>query len=128
MGLRVGKYCINVTDLARSVQFYEDGIGLTAVTRVNYHGLHEVVLSAEGGGGQIQLAYRDETHGPIQHGNALSKFYFDVDDCEAAHLRAIEAGAQSQHPPERLPDYPFTYSIVTDPDGYRIELLQRHAD
>lgn len=128
MGLSVGQYCINVTDLDRSVRFYEDGVGLTVVNRVNYHGLHEVILAAKDGGGQLQLAYTDELRGPIDHGNALLKFYFYVDDCSAVHQRAIEAGAQSKHAPERLPDYPVTFAMVTDPDGYTIELIQRHND
>ena len=126
MSLSIGQYCINVTDLDRSVRFYEEVIGLSVVRRVNFHGLHEVTLGGETRGGLLQLAYTDDLSGPIEHGNALRKIYFNVDDCLVAHQRVLDAGWPSIHAPERLADYPVTYALVNDPDGYLIELIQRH--
>lgn len=127
MALEIGQYCINVTDLDRSVRFYEEGIGLTVKSRVNYQGLHEVTLAADGGGGLLQLAWTEDLQGPIDHGNALRKIYFYVAECAEAHQRAIAAGGRSERAPERLGDYPVTYAFILDPDGYTIELIQRHS-
>lgn len=126
MTVTVGPYCINVTDLDRSVRFYTAVIGLTEFRRVDYHGLQEVILGSPDGGGRIQLAFTEEIVTPIDHGNALRKIYFNVDDCVAVHQRAVDAEAKSVHAPERLPDYPVTYALVADPDGYIVELIQRH--
>lgn len=126
--VQVGQYCINVTDLDRSVRFYSETVGLTVVLDVEYSGLHEVVLGSKSGGGQIQLAFTQDLEGPIVHGNALRKIYFNVDDCHDAHRRVVEAGWPSTHAPERLAGYPVTYAMVEDPDGYVIELIQRHDD
>ncbi|MDG2028797.1 MAG: VOC family protein [Acidimicrobiales bacterium] len=122
----IGQTCINVADLDRSLRFYTAGIGLTLVRQVDFNGLHEVVLQGEGRGSRFQLAYQAEMPVPIEHGTAVRKIYFNVDDCAAAHQRALDAGATSVHEPENLDDYPVTYSMIKDPDGHVIELLE-HA-
>ncbi len=124
----VAQYCLTVSDLDRSIRFYEDVIGVKVKMRVEGDGVTEVLLGDDQGGGQLQLASRDEVDGPIEHGNALWKIYFYVDDVHATVGRVPDGGGVVDDPPERLERWPATIAFVRDPDGYRIELLQVHDD
>ena len=126
MASTVGQYCINVTDLARSVRFYTEIIGLKVQSRTQIPGVDEIVLAADVGGGRLQLAKWLERSGPIEHGTALWKIYMTVDDCQDVHDRAVAAGFTSTMAPQRLDRWPVTVAFVLDPDGYSVELLQRH--
>ena len=53
-----------------------------------------------------------------------SCFGFSVDDLDAAHHRALEAGATEVHPPMEFAWKPRS-SVVDDPSGNRIQLTQR---
>lgn len=128
MATTVGQYCINVTDLVRSERFYEDIIGLKVQTRTQIPGVNEIVLAADVGGGRLQLAQHLERSGPIDHGTALWKIYMNVDNCAEVHDRAVAAGFESTMVPQRLERWPVTIAFILDPDGYSIELMQRHDD
>jgi lactoylglutathione lyase len=128
MPTRVAQYCVNVSDLERSIRFYEDVIGVSAQMRVEGDGVTEVVLGGQDGGGQLQLAHHHDHDGPIEHGNALWKIYFSVDDVHDVHRRVVEAGGTAEGSPQRLERWPATIAFVRDPDGYLIELLQVHDE
>jgi lactoylglutathione lyase len=125
MPTTVGQYCIYVADLERSVRFYCDIIGLKEQSRTDITGVHEAVLAADNGGGRLQLAEHYDPPHPIEHGFALWKIYMNVDDCRATHDKAVAAGYVSTMEPQRLDRWPVIVGFILDPDGYRIELLQR---
>ena len=128
MATTVGQYCIYVTDLERSVRFYEDIIGLKVQSRTEIPDVHEAVLAADEGGGRLQLAERYNGGQAIDHGFALWKIYMNVDDCVATHQKAVDAGYTSTMEPQRLDRWPVIVGFIEDPDGYSIELLQRIDD
>ena len=127
MKTSLDQYCINVTDLERSVAFYEKVIGLEVTHRIEIPNVSEVVLKGADGN-RIQLAWHHDQKGPIDHGNAFWKLYLNTDDCEGLYRRCIEAGMESISAPERLQDWPVTAAFVSDPDGYQVEILQHHAE
>ncbi len=127
MKTTVDQFCINVTDLERSVHFYETVLGLKATHRIETPDFREVVLSGETGG-RIQLAYQRNQKGPIEHGNALWKLYLQCDDCKLLYDRAMAAGAESVTPPTRLEHWPVTAAFFKDPDGYLVEILETHGE
>lgn len=122
----LGQYCINVSDLDAAVAFYEL-LGLAVTSRTEVPDAFEAVLASPAGtGGQLQLAQQKAHDGPIRMGS-LWKLYVEVDDCTATHDAAVAAGHASVLAPTRLDRWPVTVAFVADPDGYQIELLQRHA-
>jgi lactoylglutathione lyase len=127
MKTSLDQYCINVTDLERSVHFYETVLGFEVTHRIEVPdvGVSEVVL-AGANGHRIQLARHHDQQGPIDHGNALWKLYLDTDDCEGLYRRCIDAGIESVSEPQRLDRWPVTAAFVKDPDGYLVEILQHH--
>ena len=122
----LGQYCINVSDLERSVAFWQDVVGIPVQSRTDIPGAREVVLQAEIGGSRLQLAQHDDLEGPIDMGTAMWKIYVDTDDCTALYEKAIAAGCESVTPPQQLDRWPVTVAYVKDPDGYLVELLQNH--
>lgn len=122
----LGQYCINVTDLEASVRFYE-ALGLTATSRTEIPDAWEAIVEDAGRtAGKLQLAQQKANEGPIDHGNALWKLYVDCVDIEATHRAAVAAGAVETMAPTRMDRWPVTVAFVTDPDGYTVELVERH--
>ena len=127
MKTSIDQYCINVSNLERSLAFYEEVIGLEVTHRIEIPNVSEVVL-AGADGNRIQLAWHHDHEGPIDHGNAFWKLYLNTDDCEGLYKRAIDAGCESISPPERLDRWPVTAAFISDPDGYQVEILQHHDE
>jgi lactoylglutathione lyase len=120
------QYCINVTDLDATVKFYET-LGLTNTSRTEIPQAYEAIMEDSAlKGGKIQLAQHKEHAGPIQHGNAFWKAYVNTNDIERQHKAAIEAGYESTMAPWRSDRWPSTIAFLKDPDGYVVELHQRH--
>ncbi len=124
----VGQYCIYVSDLARTIKFYET-LGLSCTSQTDIPDVKEAILeNADGRGGKVQLAMKLNDSSPIEMGSAMWKLYVHTDDCEGLHKAAVEAGAREMMPPMRPERWPVTISFLLDPDGYQVELMQRHPD
>ncbi|MEZ5570899.1 MAG: VOC family protein [Halioglobus sp.] len=127
MASRLGQFCISVTDLERSEDFYTRVLGLTTEQRIQIPDAREIVLGSEGSDGKLQLAQKTTQRSAIDHGDdALWKFYLYTDDIEAVFQAAVAYGCVCETPPTQLAEWPVTIAMILDPDGYRIELIQRH--
>jgi lactoylglutathione lyase len=127
MKTSIDQYCINVTDLEKSLKFWEEALGLEITHRVETEAFTEVVLGGEDGN-RIQLAHHHDQKGAIEHGNGFWKLYLKTDDCKGLYQRCIDAGAESVSAPERLEHWPVTAAFVLDPDGYTVEILEHHGE
>ncbi|MDG2472878.1 MAG: VOC family protein [Pseudomonadales bacterium] len=124
------QFCINVSDLDASIHFYETVLGFTITHRLEQPGgmnVTEVLFEGENGF-RLQIARHHDVTGPIDHGNALWKFYINTDDCEGLYQRCMEQGVESISAPVRLDGWPVTAAFVADPDGYQVEILEHHAE
>jgi lactoylglutathione lyase len=122
----VGQYCINVTDLDRTVAFYE-AVGLTNTSRTDIPQAREAIMEDAGGkGGKIQLAQQLANDGPIEMGSAFWKLYVNTNDIDTMYRAAVDFGAESVTEPQRLERWPTSVGFVKDPDGYLVEFVQRH--
>ena len=122
----LGQYCINVTDLDRSIEFWRDTVGISLVSRTEIPNAKEAILQSPHGGSRLQLAQHDDQDGPIEMGTALWKLYVNTDDCVALHDRAVAAGCESVMAPTKLERWPVTMAYVKDLDGYLIEFVEPH--
>jgi lactoylglutathione lyase len=122
----LGQYCLNVTDLEATLAFYAT-LGLECTSRTEIPHAREAIVERPGEGGQLQLAQQTDQEGPVRMGS-MWKLYVHTDDCEALHGAAVEAGHPSGLAPTFLDRWNTTIAFVTDPDGYQVELVQRHAD
>ena len=131
MRTTLGQYCINVSDLERSVEFYTDVLGLQLHSRTQIPGTNEALIWGGGPGSALQLAEHDDKTAPIDQSadgikkvGAMWKLYVNTDDVKALHAKAIAAGAKSVVEPMHLEEWDVWISFVEDPDGYQIELVQ----
>ena len=120
----LGQYCINVSDLEATIAFYEL-LGLECTSRTEISGALEAIVERPGAGSKLQLAQHDDRDQPIRMGS-MWKLYVNTDDCAGLHDAAVAAGHRSVMAPMRLDRWPVTIAFIADPDGYQVELVQRH--
>lgn len=125
MATWLGQYCINVTDLERAVAFYE-ALGLECTSRTEIPTALEAIVENPDRGSKLQLAQQKNQQGSIDMGSAFWKLYVNTDDIDATFQAALAAGATVVAEPEKLERWPVTVAFVADPDGYQVELVQRH--
>jgi lactoylglutathione lyase len=131
MGNSLGQYCLNVSDLERSVTFYTEVLGLELHSRTQIPGTNEAIVWGRDKGSALQLAEHDEKTAPIDQGpegikkvGALWKLYLSTDDVKGLHAKAVAAGAKSVVEPMHLEQWDVWVAFVEDPDGYQVELIQ----
>ena len=120
----LGQYCLNVSDIESAVAFFER-LGLSCTSRTEIEHAHEAILENPARGSKLQLAQQLDAHGPITMGS-MWKLYVHTDDCAALHDAAVAAGSPSILAPVRLERWPTTVAFIGGPDGYLVELVQRH--
>lgn len=121
---RILHVAYHVADIDRALAFYKGVLGMQEQMRVDLSKtLHEVILQfPDSKGGGVILMWDTDRKKPLELGDGYSRFVMMVSDLDAAmkHLLAHDTKVATQ-PTEAGP---LRYSIVKDPDGYDIELLQ----
>jgi lactoylglutathione lyase len=122
----LSQYCINVSDIDKSIEFWDGVIGIPLQSRTEIPNAKEAVLQSPAGGSRMQLAQHLDHEGPIDMGSAMWKLYVNTDDCQALYDKAIAAGCESVSAPARLDRWPVTMAYIKDRDGYLIEFVEYH--
>jgi len=118
--------CIRVKDLDASLKFYKEALGLFETRRKDFpeHKFTLVYLSNEEGGYEIELTYNYDVEKPYDLGNGFSHIAVGTEDLEGMREKHIALGYEVT-PLKGLPGSAPTYYFVTDPDGYKIEVIRR---
>jgi catechol 2,3-dioxygenase-like lactoylglutathione lyase family enzyme len=114
---------LNVSDMAKTVAFYEKAFGMTEQRRMTNGGNLEVILSSPGGLDLALQQFKDPRK--LALGDAYGEIGFYLQDVDGAYKRAMDAGATSRTPPGGGGG--LRVAIVLDPEGHPIELLRRPA-
>lgn len=118
---------IRVLDEARSVDFYGKAFGLKIAERVPFDGFTLIYLSNPETGFELELTVNAGREEPYDLGNGYGHLAVSVEDVDAEYKRFTDLGLTVG----KLVDMqregrPFArFFFVTDPDGYKIEVLQR---
>ncbi len=117
---------IRVLDEERSLAFYREAFGLEIAQRIDFDSFSLIYLSNGESEFELELTVNQGTEQPYDLGNGYGHMAFSVDDLAAEHARFTAAGLNPD-PLKELSRGDFTgrYFFVSDPDGYRIEVLQR---
>jgi lactoylglutathione lyase len=117
---------IRVLDEARSLAFYREAFGLEIAQRVDFDGFSLIYLSNRESEFELELTVNRGTTEPYDLGTGYGHMAFSVDDLDAEHARFTAAGLDPEPLKELSRDgFSGRYFFVSDPDGYRIEVLQR---
>ena len=120
---------IRVLDEARSVDFYGKAFGLTIADRFPFDGFTLVYLRSPDADFEVELTINHERTEPYALGDGYGHIAFAVADLAAEHARFVESGLNPNPVKEFFREGALlaTFFFVTDPDGYKIEVLQRHG-
>ena len=117
--------CLRVVDPDASVRFYS-ALGFEPRGRLNFDSAYNVYLGLPGDGDQLELTVNVGREEPYDLGEGYNHVALAVDDLDALLLRlSADLGVEPEKPPYRpggRDDLP-RIAFVTDPDGYRIELI-----
>jgi lactoylglutathione lyase len=117
---------IRVADEARSVGFYQGAFGLSVAEKITFDSFSLIYLSNAEQEFELELTV-NHNHPPYELGNGYGHLAVSVEDVAAAHQRISALGAICT-PVRKLScgnKLIGTFFFVTDPDGYKIEVLQR---
>ena len=118
--------CIRVRDPEASERFYQE-LGFERRGRLNFETAYNLYMGLPGGGDTLELTVNRDRDQPYELGDGYNHLALVVDDLDATLQTLARAGIE----PERAPYAPGgredvgRICFVRDPDGYRIELIDR---
>jgi lactoylglutathione lyase len=120
---------IRVLDEQRSVDFYRSAFGLGIADRFVFDGFTLIYLRNAEADFEVELTVNHGQQEPYAHGDAYGHIAFAVDDLEAEHARIKGLGLAPNDIKEfhREGALMAKFFFVQDPDGYKIEVLQKHG-
>lgn len=118
---------IRVTDEARSLAFYKAAFGLEPANRYPFESFTLVYLRNEEDDFELELTVNESRDKPYDLGDGYGHLAVSVEDLDAEHERFREQGLEpGDVKTMQLDGQPFArFFFISDPDGYKIEVLQR---
>jgi lactoylglutathione lyase len=132
LGMRILHTMLRVADLERSIDFYTQVLGMTLLrTSDNPEYRYSLAFLGFDGGNpgqaELELTYNwDVTQ--YELGTAFGHVAIGVPDAYVACEKIQAAGGNVTREPGPVKGGSTVIAFVTDPDGYKIELIQRDAD
>jgi lactoylglutathione lyase len=120
---------IRVLDEARSVDFYRRALGMRVADRFLFDSFTLVYLLGEASDFELELTINHGRTDPYALGDGYGHIAVAVDDLAAEHTRLTAEGLAPTQIREFHRDGALMakFCFLQDPDGYRIEVLQRHG-
>ena len=118
--------CYRIGEIERSVRFYE-ALGFEELGRLELgEEAVNVFMGLPGDGPRLELTYN---HGVSEYelGTGYNHIAVTVDDLDAKLAALAESGIEPEKPPYTVSNAGVRICFVRDPDGYRIELIERKA-
>ena len=128
MARRYVHTCVRVLDEDRSVAFYE-ALGYERRGKLQFETAYNIYMGLPGGGDDLELTVNIGRTEPYHLGTGYNHIALTVEDIDAALSDLAAIGVEPEKPAyhpggnESLPRIAF----VADPDGYRVELIDKGA-
>jgi lactoylglutathione lyase len=118
--------CYRITDIDRSVEFYE-ALGFEELNRLPIRDeAINVFMGLPGDGPRLELTYNFGVDS-YELGTGYGHIAVTVSDLDATLERFEEQGIEPERPPYTVREGGSRLCFVRDPDGYRIELIERRG-
>jgi lactoylglutathione lyase len=120
---------VRVMDEAKSVDFYGRAFGLSVKDRYDFDGFTLVYLKNPKNDFEVELTINHGRTEAYTHGTGYGHLAVSVGDVAVEHSRISALGFNPTPVKEfhREGALMAKFFFVTDPDGYKIEVLQRHG-
>lgn len=128
--MRILHTMIRVGDLDRSIRFYKDILGMQLLRRTDYNqGRFTLVFMGYGLESEqavIELTYNWDTDG-YDLGTGFGHIAIEVEDAYQACVEIKEGGGNVVREAGPMKHGTTVIAFVEDPDGYKIELIQKNT-
>lgn len=120
---------IRVYDLERSRAFYETALELKVADHFDFDGFSLTYMRNEEADFEIELTYNASQSEPYTHGDGYGHVAVCVDDVATERDRITGLGIEAGDIKEFFRDGALMarFFFMQDPDGYKIEVLERHG-
>jgi len=118
--------CYRIADVERSVAFYEAlGFEKRRELPIRDEAVN-VFMGLPGDGDRLELTYNfDVPEGGYDVGSGYGHIAVTVEDLDATLARLGEHAIEPERPPYRVREGGSRICFVRDPDGYRVELIEK---
>lgn len=118
---------VRVLEEARSVDFYSKAFHLDVAERADFETFTLIYLRNAENDFEVELTVNKDRSEPYNLGDGYGHVAFVVDDLDGEHARLKALGlAPKDIKQMALNGAPFgRFFFIDDPDGYKIEVLQR---
>ncbi len=119
---------IRVVDPDKSIDFYNKAFDLGVADRFDFDGFSIIYLKNAESDFEIELTYNEGTD-EYSHGTGYGHVAVAVDDLDGEHARMAGLDLEPLEIKEFHRDGALLarFFFVQDPDGYKIEVLQKHG-
>jgi len=120
---------VRVLDEARSVDFYKNAFGLDVADRFDFDDFTLIYLRNPKNDFELELTVNKGRKEPYSLGDGYGHLAVAVDDIDSEHKRFSAAGLNPRDIVEFNRDGALMakFFFVEDPDGYKIEVIQKHG-
>lgn len=119
--------CYRITDIDRSVAFYEL-LGFEETRRMPIRDeATNVFMGMPGDGERLELTFNHGHTEPYEVGTGYGHIAITTADLDATLAGLAEHGVQPERPPYSIREGGSRICFVRDPDQYRIEIIERTA-
>ena len=121
--------CYRITEIERSVTFYE-ALGFKEFRRMPIR--DEAInvfmgLPEDGDEPRLELTFNFGRTEPYELGTGYGHIAITADDLDATLAQLAAQGIEPERPPYTIREGGGRICFVRDPDGYRVELVERPA-
>jgi lactoylglutathione lyase len=117
--------CYRILDIDRSVAFYA-ALGFEEARRMDIRDeAVNVFMGLPGDGPRLELTWNRARQEPYDIGTGYGHIAVTVEDLDGTLASLAEQGIEPEKPPYRVREGGSRLCFVRDPDGYRIELIER---
>lgn len=117
---------LHVTDVNRALRFYVDGLGMNVLMSMGPPERHETMLGFGKDPRQPGIILLSDDTGaapaPVTHGHGYDRVVMRLADLDTTSARLTAAGFAPS--PIREVTMGYRMMLASDPDGYRLELVQ----
>jgi lactoylglutathione lyase len=119
--------CYRIHDIDRAVEFYK-ALGFNEIGRVPIR--EEAInvfmgLPDDGPEPRLELTYNVGRQEPYEIGTGYGHIAITTPDLDSTLVRLAEQGIEPEKPPYSVREGGSRLCFVRDPDGYRVEIIER---